>query len=274
NPLLVMGLIDALDRLLTINADHIAGISKSNWQSLVGASLVSYIRLRPCAKVSKYSRFERGDTSSRVQERVRNKQFSTSDQPADKKWKAEFSQSGTEEIDSNNVTQLLLLIEEAPISVSTSRNVIILISKIQMAISAGRVPEAYVILLLNGIIVVFHKRFGLLWDPAVQCLTVLMEKHVLLVWERFVRYLEQCQTKFINSDNHLESVNVESSSTSSDLVECFHSFVAPNSDVTPCATILSLLLQSLQKVHTIAESRSRQLVPLFLKFLGYDDGDL
>ncbi|KAI3984708.1 hypothetical protein MKX01_039325 [Papaver californicum] len=59
-----------------------------------------------------------------------------------------------------------------------------------------------------------------------------------------------------------------------DLVECFHSFVAPNSDVTPCATILSLLLQSLQKVHAIAESRSRQLVPLFLKFLGYDDGDV
>ncbi|KAI3979780.1 hypothetical protein MKX01_013875 [Papaver californicum] len=338
NPLLVMGLIDALDRLLSINADHIAGISKSNWQSLVGAALVSYIRLRPCAKaelvetrkvvslaekfksspqvlfaVAEYLNHTNGfpsivDSSEETlhpefkreyavnafadnlclpDKLIRistlkilshygplDKQFSTSDQPADKKWKAEFSQSGTEEIDCNNVTQLLLLIEEAPISVSTSRNVIMLISKIQMAISAGRVPEAYVTLLLNGIIGVFHKRFGLLWDPAVQCLTVLMGKHVLLVWERFVRYLEQCQAKFINSDNHLESVNVESSSMSSDLVDCFHSFVAPNSDVTPCATILSLLLQSLQKVHTIAESRSRQLVPLFLKFLGYDDGDV
>ncbi|RZC52306.1 hypothetical protein C5167_020735 [Papaver somniferum] len=340
NPSLVMGLIDALDRLLTINA----GISKSNWQSLVGAALVSYTRLRPCAKaelaetrkivsiaekfksspqvlfaVAEFLEHTNGFSSivdssedTHYHPEIRRehavnafadnlclpdkliristlrilshyellgKQFYTSDQPAEKKWKTEFSQSGTEESDCNNVTQLLLAIEKDSISVSTSRHVVMLISKIQMAISAGRVPEAYVTLLLNGIIGVFHKRFGLLWDPAVQCLTVLMEKHLLLVWERFVCYLEQCQEKFLTSDNHLESVNVESSSTSSancvaDLVECFHSFVAPNSDVTPCTTILSLLLQSLQKVQVIAESRSRQLVPLFLKFLGYDDGDV
>ncbi|KAI3974386.1 hypothetical protein MKX01_031055, partial [Papaver californicum] len=191
---------------------HIAGISKSNWQSLVGAALVSYIRLRPCAKeelvetrkiesleekfksspqvlfaVAEYFNHTNGfpsivDSSEETlypefkreyavnaladnlclpDKLIRvstlkilshyeplDKQFSTSDQPAYKKWKAEFSQSGTEEIDSNNVTQLLLLVEEAHISVSTSRNVIILISKIQMAISAGTVPEAYVILLL------------------------------------------------------------------------------------------------------------------------------
>ncbi|KAI3837631.1 hypothetical protein MKX03_029756 [Papaver bracteatum] len=339
NPSLVMGLIDALDRLLTINADHIAGISKSNWQSLVGAALVSYVRLRPCAKaelaetrkivsiaekfksspqvlfaVAEFLEHTNGfpgivdsseDTCHHSEFKTEHavnvfadnlclpdkliristlrilshyeqlgKQFSTSDQPAEKKWRTEFSQSGTEESDCNNVTQLLLAIEMDPISISTSRHVIMLISKIQMAISAGRVPEAYVTLLLNGIIGVFHKRFGLLWDPAVQCLTVLMEKHLLLVWERFVCYLEQWQEKFITSDNHLESVNVESSSTFSGLVECFHSFVAPNSDVTPCATILSLLLRSLQKVQAIAESRSRQLIPLFLKFLGYDDGDV
>lgn len=60
----------------------------------------------------------------------------------------------------------------------------------------------------------------------------------------------------------------------SDLVEHFNSYVAPASDSTPCATVLSSLLQSLQKIPHLAESRSRQIMPLFFKFLGYNNNDL
>lgn len=59
-----------------------------------------------------------------------------------------------------------------------------------------------------------------------------------------------------------------------DLVKCFTSFAAPTSDSTPYATVLSSLLQSLQKIPSVAESRSRQIVPLFLKFLGYNNEHL
>ncbi|KAG1347740.1 hypothetical protein COCNU_06G015690 [Cocos nucifera] len=55
---------------------------------------------------------------------------------------------------------------------------------------------------------------------------------------------------------------------------CFNMFLYPDSDSTPCMTIMTLLLQSLQKIPDIAESRSRQLIPLFLKFMGYDDENI
>ena len=58
----------------------------------------------------------------------------------------------------------------------------------------------------------------------------------------------------------------------SDLAGC--SFVTPVSDSTPCATVLSSLLHTLQKIPSVAESHSRQIIPLFLKFLGYDNNDL
>lgn len=59
-----------------------------------------------------------------------------------------------------------------------------------------------------------------------------------------------------------------------DLIRRFDSYVNPTSDSTPGTTILSLLLQSLQKVPFVAESQSRQIVPLFLRFLGYHPDNL
>lgn len=54
-----------------------------------------------------------------------------------------------------------------------------------------------------------------------------------------------------------------------DLVDQFNSIVTSTSDSTPSAAVLSSLLQSLQRIPTIIESKSRQILPLFLKFLGY-----
>lgn len=59
----------------------------------------------------------------------------------------------------------------------------------------------------------------------------------------------------------------------SGLGDSFKEFVNCASDSTPRVTILSLLLQCLQKIPTIVESRSRQVIPLFLKFLGYNNTD-
>lgn len=64
------------------------------------------------------------------------------------------------------------------------------------------------------------------------------------------------------------------SSGYSDLIGLFCSSRSSISDSTPSATVLSLLIQSLQRVPSVAESRSRQIIPLFLKFLGYNVDDL
>lgn len=60
----------------------------------------------------------------------------------------------------------------------------------------------------------------------------------------------------------------------SDLVEQFNLFVSPASESTPHAMVLSMLLQTLQKVPSVAESRSRLIIPLFLDFLGYNNNNL
>lgn len=59
-----------------------------------------------------------------------------------------------------------------------------------------------------------------------------------------------------------------------DLITHFKSFLCPQSDGTPSGTILPLLIQSLQKVIDISEARTRQIIPLFLKFLGYNCDNL
>lgn len=53
----------------------------------------------------------------------------------------------------------------------------------------------------------------------------------------------------------------------------FDSCVNSTSTSTPSAAVLSSLLQSLQRIPTLIESKSRQILPLFLKFMGYSCED-
>lgn len=185
--------------------------------------------------------------------------------------KSEDSQSCHTDTQRSDVIQLLLSIEQTPLSISTTRRITLLISRLQMGLSSSRVSADYVPLVFNGIIGIFHNRFSNLWNSAVECLSVMTEKYVELVWDRFVQYFEKYQTIFLNSHTQLHMVIVESPNKSSDLVELFNLFVKPDFDCTPCASILSLLLQSLQKIPRVVESRSRQIIPLFFTFLGYDN---
>ncbi|KAJ0093493.1 hypothetical protein Patl1_26060 [Pistacia atlantica] len=79
---------------------------------------------------------------------------------------------------------------------------------------------------------------------------------------------------FQRSHNQLDKISSESYKEPSDLVERFNIFVSPASDSTPRATLLSLLLQALQKIPFVVESRSQRIISLLLEFLGYDSTDL
>ncbi|XP_037492635.1 small subunit processome component 20 homolog [Jatropha curcas] len=201
-------------------------------------------------------------------------EISVKDQQPEKRMKTEVPQTNSADSHGINVLQLLLLIEATPLSISSSRKVILLISKIQMALSAGRISETYIPIILSGMIGIFHNRFSYLWNPASECLAVLIGEHVTLVWDKFICYFEKCLSAFQSSHDKLDGQSTDFPYNSNDLVERFISFAVPASDSTPQATILSSLLQSLQKIPSVAESRSRQIVPLFLKFLGYNNNDL
>lgn len=68
-----------------------------------------------------------------------------------------------------------------------------------MGLSAGKFSEAYIPLVFNGIIGILNKRFGHLWEPAVECLGVLLSKYVTLVWDGFVKYIENIQSTILTS---------------------------------------------------------------------------
>ncbi|XVF65313.1 hypothetical protein PTKIN_Ptkin09bG0238000 [Pterospermum kingtungense] len=340
NESVLMELIDALHRLLMIDAESIAGVSKHTLESLIGATLGSYnkwhyakkhglgeiskvVNLAKACKSSSQVLFAvadyldnvngsklQADSGKEIYHPVLSGQNtvdavsifsdnlchpdkgirlptlriwchyeplsfenSAKDQHSKKKMKTEVSQAGIVDTNESNVLQFLLFVEATPLSVSTSRKVTLLISRIQMGLSAGRIPEAYVPLLLNGIVGIFHNRFSYLWDAASECLSVLISKHTGLVWDKFISFLDKCQSLAQASDV-LDGADANLSNTSSDLVSQFKLFVKPASDSTPGTTVLTLLLQSLQKIPSVPESRSRQVIPLFLSFLGYDSDNL
>ncbi|ONI16067.1 hypothetical protein PRUPE_3G077100 [Prunus persica] len=197
----------------------------------------------------------------------------TEDEPVVKKMRTEVSPTCHVDNQGFNVLPLLLSIESTPLSISTSRKVTLLISRIQMGLSTGRIAEAYLPLILNGMIGIFHNRFSYLWNPTSECLAVLISQNTGLVWERFVHYFEQCLSRFQVSFDQVDEVNSKLTNKSSDLVEGFNLCFTSKSDSTPSAAVLSSLLQSLQRIPTIIESKSRQILPLFLKFLGYNCKD-
>lgn len=198
---------------------------------------------------------------------------STSDEPPCKKLKTEEPGSSNEDSQSINVIELLLSVEKTPVSIATSRKFVILLSRLQMGITTAKIHNGYLPLVLSGIIGILHNRFGHLWKPSLECLSTLISKYKELVWEKFVHYLGNYQLKFLYPDDQLVNSKAEDLLPTS-LSDRFDVFLASEIDCTPCMTLTTLLLQALQKIPEIAESRSRQLIPLFFEFLGYTGSDI
>lgn len=108
------------------------------------------------------------------------------------------------------VVQLLLSVEEMPLSIATSRKVILLISRIHMSLSAARIDERYIPVALNGVIGIFYNRFSYLWSPALDCISVLLGQYSGILWDRFVKYLDYCLSIILGHDDQADKGNTES----------------------------------------------------------------
>lgn len=60
-----------------------------------------------------------------------------------------------------------------------------------MALLAERIPGAYLSVVLNGIIGIFHNRFSHIWDQASECLASLIRRHSRIVWDKLICYFQQ-----------------------------------------------------------------------------------
>lgn len=194
-------------------------------------------------------------------------------QPHEKRVGNDAPQTSNIEDCVDNVLELLLSIEVTGLS-SISRKNELLISRIQMIISTTRVDETYVPALLYGMIGIFNMQLSNLWDLAMDCLAVLISKHFEIVWDRYIQYLDHFLSLSVITGNQYGRSGAESVNEFSDLTGYFNSSVSSPSGCVPHAKVFTLLIRSLQKVPTLVESKSRQLIPLFLKFLGYRVDDL
>ncbi|XP_074320646.1 uncharacterized protein LOC141657349 isoform X2 [Silene latifolia] len=339
--LLLVNLVDRLDKLLTTEADSFGGVSKEIWQSFIGATLYSYqaagiiesdevehtSRVLHLAKkykssrqvlsaVAEYLELIYGSVLHTETDVVRTHPqlagamvtdalyvFSENLYNPDKGIRVstlkilchyellnyELRISKHDAVDQMalkdnhavtqccNVFKLLLTIEETPISIATSRKITLVVSRIQTFLSDSRASEVYILPMFYGIIGLLHNQFRDLSNSALDCLSVAMSKNPALLWDRFIRVFELCLAVFLktnvleDTDEGLEIMSVESLKGANDLVELFGSFCDTGSFERSYSSIFIPLLQALQKIPSVVESHSRQVVPLFLRFMGYRD---
>ncbi|EEC70970.1 hypothetical protein OsI_02594 [Oryza sativa Indica Group] len=200
-----------------------------------------------------------------------DQRLGTDEERPHKRQKTEDSGDDTIDMKYANVLDTLLAVESTPISVSTSRKIAIFVSRIQMSLSSKMVHEDYIPLLLHGIIGILYNRFSDLWPPALDCLAVLISKHKELVWDQFIQFIATHQS---NGPSVKNQDKLEATIQPQSIFDCFSIYLSTNYDCTPLETVATLLLQSLQKISDVAESRSRHLVPLFLTFMGYDNSNI
>ncbi|KAG6399207.1 hypothetical protein SASPL_140683 [Salvia splendens] len=298
NSSVLMELINAIDKFLRVESK--ADLQQDTWYCLLGAALRSYNKLlskrgidHEDSAMLKFMDFAKryklsphilsavADILDSISREIRlstlrilchyesvHDQDSAMNHPVENN--SRFDDVGTSLVDGchNNVLNLLRSVEETVPSIATSRKIILLISQLQTNLIDHRVADQYIVAALNGIFGILHNRFSCVWNPALECLTVLVGQYFGIVWDRYLKYLEQCHCDFLASHcQHDRGDNDSMENTG--LAGCFNSKIICVFDSNPRATILSLLIQSLQKVPLIAESHSRQIVPLFLKYLGY-----
>lgn len=76
-----------------------------------------------------------------------------------------------------------------------------------MDLSAGRIPNVYAPLVLNGLFGILNNRFNTLWSSVLECIAVLISLHFSLVWDNLIDYLEKCQANRETSSNLHVSAN-------------------------------------------------------------------
>ncbi|KAB1206516.1 hypothetical protein CJ030_MR7G000028 [Morella rubra] len=301
----ILDLINALDQLLMIEADCIAGLPKQTWEGLIGAALSSY-------KKSRHGKESGPEETSKFLHLAKRYRSSSQVLSAVADY-LDFVYGPTSEADSSNrmyhpellkeravdevtifadnlghsnkvirLSTLRILCHYEPLSYVDSPKDQPVEKKMKAEVSQTSLVDTQcnngssslcVPLVLNGIVGILNNQFSYLWNPALECLAVLLSQHVRLLWDNFVCYIEQYQLIF-HTSHELDRGNAELDGKSGDLARRFHAFVTPESDSTPHATALSLLLQSLQKIPNVIESQSCQFIPLLLNFLGYNLDDL
>lgn len=76
-----------------------------------------------------------------------------------------------------------------------------------MDLSAGRIANVYAPLVLSGLFGILNNQFSYLWNPVLECISVLVSLYFSLVWNTLIDYLERCQATRESSSSLHDSAN-------------------------------------------------------------------
>jgi hypothetical protein len=94
-----------------------------------------------------------------------------------------------------------------------------------MNVSARRLPEEHLQLVLHGVLGVLHNRFSQVWDPAMECLSFLIRNYRDAVWDKYVEYLAVLQNTVLS---HVDQLGWHGGADSASLGRCSLSQLSPS----------------------------------------------
>lgn len=177
----------------------------------------------------------------------------------------------------SKLVQQMLSIEAAPLVLESCRQSNLIVAHIKVDVCAGRVPGAYVVPLVHMMVGILRNRFSVLWDPAMECLAALIDTVGVTAWDVLTDYLQHFQKDFLSQpvfeSRKREDVREGCVCLPHDAHARLDAKLSETTDSTDTGTLLSLVLRTTQKLPKFAEAKSRQLLPLFLAFVGHIDED-
>ncbi|KAL2629925.1 hypothetical protein R1flu_014611 [Riccia fluitans] len=195
--------------------------------------------------------------------------------PAKRRKRLDGQQNESEMASFCQVFRNLLTVESSPLTVENCRKSTLLINAMKVDACSGRMPSSYLLALANSLSGLLYNRFAALWDPVTETLAAMLETHAATLWDFFLPRLDAFQSTFLfeKRDNGEGDKAEDLESALMDIWGRFESCMVEKHDCTRIGTLLSLQLKILQKVPRIAEARSRQLIPLFLTFVGHSQSE-
>jgi U3 small nucleolar RNA-associated protein 20 len=76
-----------------------------------------------------------------------------------------------------------------------------------MDLTSRRITHVYAPLVLSGLFGILNNRFSYLWNPVLECISVLVSLHFSLVWDILIGYLEKCPAMRETSSSLHDSAN-------------------------------------------------------------------
>ncbi|KAL3923302.1 MAG: hypothetical protein SGILL_001732 [Bacillariaceae sp.] len=187
-----------------------------------------------------------------------------------------------------DVLKTLLELELSPLRLSNERELISLITKVDVLARSGRLPAVYAEAAMNHMLGVFHMKFSPLWPTAQKTIVNLLIAYESTVWPSLERELVAVMSGSIET---VETVENEEEKIYASMIEEHFSLCqkwessrgkdvtlfgdsahvdegdVPRFDSTDEVTVMESVWKAAALGHKITVKHSRVIVPLFLDFL-------